>query len=147
VLTAHSVGARSLPSRVERQLAACLHRGLLPSLGSRQSLADGSVYIGSIGIAYAFARLSQVLQKSQELQASVELSETRCTSLVAQLLAETRAGDRGSCSLMCVAGQLVPQPLRPAAARVVREIGVYWYLFSNHCTRKCIHKKVIIKQR
>ena len=23
----------------------------------------------------------------------------------------------------------------------VREIGVYWYLFSNHYTRKCIHKK------
>ena len=23
-----------------------------------------------------------------------------------------------------------------------REIGVYWYLFSNHCTRECIHKKV-----
>lgn len=22
-----------------------------------------------------------------------------------------------------------------------REIGVYWYLFSNHYTRKCIHKK------
>ena len=22
-----------------------------------------------------------------------------------------------------------------------REIGVYWYLFSNHCTRECIHKK------
>ena len=21
------------------------------------------------------------------------------------------------------------------------EIGVYWYLFSNHYTRKCIHKK------
>ena len=26
----------------------------------------------------------------------------------------------------------------------VREkVGVYWYLFSNHCTRKCIHKRVI----
>ena len=24
-----------------------------------------------------------------------------------------------------------------------REIGVYWYLFSNHRTRKCIHKNVI----
>ena len=23
-----------------------------------------------------------------------------------------------------------------------REIGVYWHLFSNHCTRECIHKKV-----
>ena len=22
-----------------------------------------------------------------------------------------------------------------------RDIGVYWYLFSNHYTRKCIHKK------
>jgi len=22
-----------------------------------------------------------------------------------------------------------------------REIGVYWYSFSNHCTRECIHKK------
>ena len=22
-----------------------------------------------------------------------------------------------------------------------REISVYWYLFSNHCTRECIHKK------
>ena len=24
----------------------------------------------------------------------------------------------------------------------MREIGVYWYLFSNHCTRECIHKKL-----
>ena len=24
---------------------------------------------------------------------------------------------------------------------IEREIGVYWYLFSNHYTRKCIHKK------
>ena len=24
-----------------------------------------------------------------------------------------------------------------------REIGVSWYLFSNHCTCKCIHKRVI----
>ena len=24
-----------------------------------------------------------------------------------------------------------------------REIGVYWYLFSNHRTRTCIHKRVI----
>ena len=22
-----------------------------------------------------------------------------------------------------------------------RKVGVYWYLFSNHCTRKCIHKE------
>ena len=26
--------------------------------------------------------------------------------------------------------------------RCETEIGVYWYLFSNHCTRECIHKKV-----
>ena len=24
-----------------------------------------------------------------------------------------------------------------------REIGVYWYLFNNHRTRKCVHKRVI----
>jgi len=23
------------------------------------------------------------------------------------------------------------------------KVGVYWYLFSNHVTRKCIHKRVI----
>ena len=28
-----------------------------------------------------------------------------------------------------------------------REIGVYWYLFSNHRTRKCIHKRVITNKK
>ena len=27
-----------------------------------------------------------------------------------------------------------------------REIGVYWYLFSNHCPRRCIYENVIKKK-
>ena len=34
-------------------------------------------------------------------------------------------------------------PTRARVTRQEREIGVYWYLFSNHRTRKCIHKRVI----
>ena len=37
------------------------------------------------------------------------------------------------CHIHCCEGQV--------KFRVEREIGVYWYLFSNHYTRKCIHKK------
>ena len=28
-----------------------------------------------------------------------------------------------------------------------REIGVYWYLFSNHCSRRCIYETVIKKEK
>ena len=29
----------------------------------------------------------------------------------------------------------------------LREIGVYWYLFSNHCSRRCIYETVIKKEK
>ena len=28
-----------------------------------------------------------------------------------------------------------------------RDIGVYWYLFSNHCPRRCIYETVIKKKK
>jgi len=33
-------------------------------------------------------------------------------------------------------------PFTSRQAQTQRDIGVYWYLFSNLCTRKCIHKRV-----
>ena len=42
-----------------------------------------------------------------------------------------------TCSYMCSNRDISPTPV-PA-----REIGVYWHLSSNHCTRKCIHKREI----
>jgi len=39
----------------------------------------------------------------------------------------------------CLAG-IIPRPA-PMLCSLERDIGVYWYLFSNLCTRKCIHKE------
>jgi len=71
--------------RVARQLSVSVHKILLPSLAARQSLRDGSIYIGTLGIAYAFLRLGQM---DPELLVSAELSSARCLSLAAQLLSE-----------------------------------------------------------
>jgi hypothetical protein len=40
----------------------------------------------------------------------------------------------GLCCQRCIASAYTH-------TRALPENGVYWYLFSNHCTRKCIHKK------
>ena len=69
--------------RVARQLSVSVHKILLPSLAARQSLRDGSIYIGTLGIAYAFLRLGQM---DPELLVSAELRSARCLSLAAQLL-------------------------------------------------------------
>ena len=72
--------------RVAKQLSVSIYKILLPSLSARQSLRDGSLYIGTPGIAYAFLRLAQM---DSELLASAELSSARCRSLADQLLSET----------------------------------------------------------
>ena len=38
-------------------------------------------------------------------------------------------------------------PTCPAKFPAEREIGVYWYLFSNHCPRRCVYETVIKKKK
>ena len=76
--------------RVLRLLSVCMHKNLIPALSTRQSLRDGSVYVGSPGIAYAFVRLAAM---EPELLASAELSSTTCCVRAEQLLSETLSRD------------------------------------------------------
>ena len=48
--------------------------------------------------------------------------------------------------LACASAQSLRMHLRMCYLRMLshmRDIGVYWYWFSNLCTRECIHKRVI----
>ena len=72
--------------RVLRLLCVCINKNLIPALSARDSLRDGSVYMGTPGIAYAFIRLAEM---EPNLLASAELSSTGCLSIADQLLSET----------------------------------------------------------
>ena len=82
-------GRRLNAARVQRQLAVCVHQNVMPFLSSRESLRESSVYVGTPGIAFAFAKLSTM---SPNLLSAIGMDRVRCLTIAQQLLDETGRG-------------------------------------------------------